>query len=80
MVSVYARAKIARAKRPKRQGAAKKAHLDDMPFIPRKGHDFTDIWAETQRARQEIQGGDDSAGKARVTFAIPSDVWFGTGI
>lgn len=53
----------------------KKAHLAHIPWPHQKT--FKTHWAKTEELRRDILGGDDTAAKARVTFAIPSNHWDG---
>lgn len=52
----------------------KYAHLADIPFKYKKKI-FKRTWERSEKARLEILSGDDSAARARITFAIPSEHW-----
>jgi hypothetical protein len=57
-------------------GKPKRLHLAAIPMP----EDWTDdrirrVWVHTERCREEFLGGDDSAAKAKVTFAIPQALW-----
>lgn len=57
-------------------GKPKRLHLAAIPMP----EDWTEerirrVWSHTERSREEFLGGDDSAAKAKVTFAIPEALW-----
>lgn len=57
-------------------GKPKRLHLAAIPMPD----DWTEdrvrrVWQHTERCREEFLGGDDSAAKAKVTFAIPEALW-----
>lgn len=53
-----------------------KAHLADMSWPGgRESRQFGKLWKATEKARDAILGGDDSAARARITFAIPREIW-----
>lgn len=52
----------------------RKVHLAAMSFRPEDG-DFLETWTRTEQARVDVLGGDDSAARARITYAIPADYW-----
>lgn len=57
-----------------------KAHLADMVWPRSEGREsqrFHNFWDETEKKREEVLGGQDSAARARITFAIPSRYWEG---
>lgn len=59
---------------PKNAFKQPRAHLADL----RIDMDFPTVrrvWARTEDARIEVLGGDDSAARARITFAIPQEHW-----
>lgn len=51
----------------------KKAHLAHIDWPDEHTRDR--YWERTEQNRRDILGGDDSAAKARVTFAIPQHHW-----
>lgn len=53
----------------------KKAHLAEIQWPPSQSKRYDDFWKATAQQRVAILGGDDSAARARVTFAIPADIW-----
>lgn len=57
-------------------GKPKRLHLAAIP-MPQDWNDerIQRVWSYTERAREDFLGGDDSAAKAKVTFAIPQGIW-----
>ncbi len=49
-----------------------RAHLASLDT---KLEPFKDLWSQSEMNRLALLGGDDSAAKAKVTFAIPASVW-----
>ena len=54
-----------------------RSHLADInwPNVKQKTRDKD--WEQSKRARLQALGGDDSAARARITFAIPRSLWDG---
>lgn len=57
-----------------------RSHLADIEWQGAGNSWFDRAWAQTEEARRTVLGGDDSAARARITFAIPRALWDGHGI
>jgi len=55
-------------------GKPLRLHLADMPLGWEQDH-VRKVWELTEQSRRATLGGDDSAAKAKVTYAIPQPVW-----
>lgn len=53
------------------------SHLADIPWKGGGDSWYDRAWTQTQDARRAVLGGDDSAARARITFAIPRTLWDG---
>jgi len=65
--------------RHKHRGRSKigRSHLADIEWPAANKTSVDKAWEQSQEARQTILGGDDSAARARITFAIPRTYWDG---
>lgn len=54
-----------------------RSHLADIEWQGAGNAWFARAWAQTEEARRTVLGGDDSAARARITFAIPRALWDG---
>ena len=62
----------------KRGGSqVERSHLADIPWPVASKERKNIIWQQSSEARHAILGGDDSAARARITFAIPRPLWDG---
>lgn len=55
-------------------GKPLRLHLADMPLGWEPDH-VRKVWELTEQSRRAMLGGDDSAAKAKVTYAIPRAIW-----
>ena len=63
----------------KKRGRSKvsRSHLADIPWQGASPKWFERTWHQSEDARRAVLGGDDSAARARITFAIPRSLWDG---
>ena len=54
-----------------------RSHLADIPWKGASKEWRDRAWKKTEEARRAVLGGDDSAARARITFAIPRHLWDG---
>lgn len=54
-----------------------RSHLAEIPWKGASDAWFDRTWKQSEEARRAILGGDDSAARARITFAIPRPLWDG---
>jgi len=54
-----------------------RSHLADIPWQGASTKSFDKAWQQSADARRAVLGGDDSAARARITFAIPRSLWDG---
>lgn len=68
-----------RVKGHKKRGRseAARSHLADIPWRGATPKWYDRAWRQSEQARQAVLGGDDSAARARITFAIPRPLWDG---
>lgn len=59
------------------RSAVARSHLADIPWPGAGDAWFDNAWKKSEAARRAILGGDDSAARARITFAIPGPIWDG---
>ena len=78
ITALHVRTKTERAKR-RAHNTPDKAHLADIDWPEGRGRRFNQFWEKTSQRRAEVLGGDDSAARARVTFAVPRNLWESTG-
>ena len=57
--------------------AVARSHLADIPWRGAGDAWVNRAWKTTEEARRTVLGGDDSAARARITFAIPRPLWDG---
>lgn len=62
--------------KPRGGSYIKRSHLADMPW-PNSDRSRNKDWGLSTDARRAVLGGDDSAARARITFAIPRSLWDG---
>lgn len=74
MLALEARTKSGRNKDGGGPRRPERTHLARIPLDWEPGR-IDRTWQQTERARVQLLGGDDSAAKAKVTFAIPTEVW-----
>lgn len=74
ITAVVLRAKPENAGQPKNPFKEPRAHLADLR-INMDSRTFRRTWKASESARQRVLEGDDSAARARVTFAIPEEHW-----
>lgn len=60
--------------KPRGGSKSERSHLADIPW-PKSNKQS--LWTKTETARRTVLGGDDSAARARITFAIPRPLWDG---
>lgn len=75
ITAIEVRTKIAGAKE-RADEELKKSHLADIAW-PEINRD--QLWSRTKQQRLKVLGGDDSAARARITFAIPATIWSSIG-
>ena len=63
----------------KKRGRSKvgRSHLADIPWPAANSAWYDRSWKQSEEARRTVLGGDDSAARARITFAIPRAIWDG---
>lgn len=76
ITALHIRTKTEGAK-PRSPGSADKAHLANMDWPGGRDRRFKQLWKGTAQSRVAVLGGDDSAARARITFAIPRTEWDG---
>ncbi len=74
ILALHVRTRPLRAKR-RVHNATDKAHLADIEWPEGRGRRFEQFWSATVERRLEVLGGDDSAARARITFAVPRRLW-----
>lgn len=74
LVALEARTKSGRNKDGGGPHRPERTHLARIPLDWEPSR-IDRTWKQTELARMRMLGGDDSAAKAKVTFAVPIDVW-----
>lgn len=74
ILALHVRTKAERAK-SRGHNVSDRAHLADIEWPEGRNRRFNEFWNQTAQHRLARLGGNDSAARARITFAIPRQLW-----